>query len=217
MAKRLIYIPSHVARGMMQRIGLGAIAPAPDVRPHPLRYRDPMQFYDEQHIPPPPPQPQPPERPAPYSAALYVPSAPPWTRAGKPADAEEFDPCPYVNLTAPVSTVAVLTFVCPPGRDGVIELFGNQDFGAGWTQGTNDLVWQILRNGAVVQNYDNIRASLGNVSNPVALGLRIFEGDTIVVQVINNAIPVVGAGPIVAARFHGWHYSSAQSAPGWRD
>ena len=192
--------------------GLGAYAPASTVPMPDYRGRE-AEGASAQQQPSVPPSSQPPVKPPPSSGAVYVPQQP-WVTP--PADAEFFDPIDYVALGNQGTTTVILTLNVPMGRDGVIELFGNVVFGAGWTEGTGDLIWQILKNGEAVRNYENIRASLGNVSNPVALGLRIAEGDQITVQVVNAAAPAgVPGNPITSARFHGWFYPKAHDTQGW--
>lgn len=216
MRRFIQFIPLDRINRTRRLLGLGDIAPA-DARPHPRRYRDPEQFYEQQHVPPPAPQlivvPPPPLS----SQAEYAAGAPPWTREGMPPDAEPFDPLTWIAMPVIHATNenVVLALTVPMGRDGVIELFGNQALGAGWNEGTGELIWRIRQNGAAVRNYENILSSLGNVGNPVAMGLRIFENDTIQVMLVNTAIPP--AAQPVGARFHGWFYPKSHSASGWRD
>jgi hypothetical protein len=144
---------------------------------------------------------------------VYQPLAP-WVQM--PADGEPIDPITFVALGAQGTTTTILDFIVPAGRDGVIELFGNVIFGAGWVEGTGDLIWRILRNGEAVRNYEDIRASLGNVSNPVRIGIRIYEGDQIQVIAINAPAPAgILGNPIVSARMHGWFYPKAHDQQGW--
>lgn len=162
--------------------------------------------------PAPVPAQQPP--PAPPSGSIYAPLSP---FVFPPDDAEPFDPLPYVALGAQGTTTVVVSLPVPEGRDGVIELFGNAVFGAGWTEGSADLIWQIRRDAQPERNYENIRSSLGNPSNPVKLGLRIYSGNLIEVVAINAAAPagIIG-NPIIGARLHGWFFPKAHdSAKGW--
>ena len=148
------------------------------------------------------------------SGVVYDPKAP-WIEP--PPEAEAIDPVNWATLTAAVSTIVVLDFTVPEGRDGVIKLFGMQVFGAGWTEGTTQLVWRILIDGQPVRNYSNILASLGNVGNPAPLGgragLRIFEGNRVQVICVNNA--VVAGGQQLGARMGGWYYSKTHDQSGW--
>jgi hypothetical protein len=122
-----------------------------------------------------------------------------------PADAQSFDYQAYVALPAMGSTSTVLTFTVPEGFHGVINTFGNVFVGAGFTEGTGDLVWQLLANSGVVPNYENILASLGSVSQPSKLaGILIKEQQVIALTVKNVGLAVGGA--FIGGRLGGWHY-----------
>lgn len=192
--------------------GLGAIAPA-DTLPRPDYRGADVERVAQQNVIAPPSQIVPAVTPPPSSGASYQQLAP-WQFP--PFNAEPFDPCVYVALGNQGTTTTILTLRVPDGRHGVIAKFGNQDFGAGWTQGTGDLIWRILINGAAARNYENIRASLGNVANPTDLGLRLYENDLVEVIVVNAAAPAgIPGNPIVSARLHGWFWPKVDDQEGW--
>lgn len=127
-----------------------------------------------------------------------------------PPDGLAFDYTAYVPLPAPApANGAVVQFTVPEGFHGVIKRVGNVFVGAGWTEGSGSLVWEILANGGVIRNYDNILASLGAVSNPAeTAGILIYEQQVVTLQVFNVNLAVGGAQ--AGGRLSGWFY------PKWR-
>lgn len=126
-----------------------------------------------------------------------------------PPDGLAFDYSTYIALPAVGANAAVVQFTVPEGFHGVIKRVGNAFVGAGWTEGSGALVWQILANGGVVRNYDNIVASLGAVSNPAeTAGIFVYEQQLVTLQIFNVSL-VVGAAQ-AGGRLSGWFY------PKWR-
>lgn len=127
---------------------------------------------------------------------------------------ENIDQDNYVLLGAIGTTVTILSYVVPPGRNGIIYKVANNFVGGGWVEGTGDLVWRILVDGTPppgANSYDSILASLGNPASPTEIpGFRIFENQVLTLVAFNNpAGPsggVVVAGQRVGARFVGWNY-----------
>jgi hypothetical protein len=127
---------------------------------------------------------------------------------------ENIDQDNYVLLGAIGTTVTIISYVVPPGRNGVIYKVANNFVGGGWVEGTGDLVWRILVDGTPppgATSYDTILASLGNPASPTEIpGFRIFENQVLTLVAFNNpAGPsggVVVAGQRVGARFVGWNY-----------
>ena len=125
-----------------------------------------------------------------------------------PSDGLAFDYTAYVALPAPGASAVVVTFTVPEGFHGVIKRAGNAFVGAGWTEGTGTLVWQILANGGVIRNYDNILASLGSVSAPSeTAGILVYEQQLVVLQINNISLAVAAQA---GGRLGGWFY------PKWR-
>lgn len=126
-----------------------------------------------------------------------------------PPDGVPFDPTAYISLPAIGATSTVLSLTVSDGYLGVIRVMGNVFVGAGWTEGSGALVWQLLDNGGVIRNYDNIVSSLGMVNNPRPVGggggIIIAEGHQIILQVNNVSLAVGGAS--VGARLGGWFIS----------
>jgi hypothetical protein len=131
-----------------------------------------------------------------------------------PINWENIDVIAYVALPAINSEAVILQFIVPIGRNGIINKVANNFVGGGWTEGTGDLIWRILADGAPppgATTYQAIPASLGSPANPVPIsGFRIFENQRIQVTVFNNpAGPnggVVLAGQQAGARLCGYLY-----------
>lgn len=140
------------------------------------------------------------------------PNLPPWIYP--PTNWENIDQDNYALLPAIGSTVTIISYVVPPGRNGIINKVANNFVGGGWVEGTGDVIWRILVDGTPppgATSYDTIVASLGNPASPTGIaGFRIFENQVITLVAFNNpAGPnggVVVAGQRVGARFVGWNY-----------
>ena len=131
-----------------------------------------------------------------------------------PTNWENIDVFAYAPLGAIGASVTILTFIVPTGRNGVIYAIANNFVGGGWIEGTGDVVWQILVDGAPppgANSYGNIFGSLGSPASPTRIsGFRVFDGQTVTVVALNNpAGPnggVVLAGQRVGARLLGHLY-----------
>jgi hypothetical protein len=140
------------------------------------------------------------------------PNLPPWIYP--PTNWENIDQDNYVLVPAIGSTVVIISYVVPPGRNGVINKVANNFVGGGWVEGTGDIVWRILVDGTPppgATSYDSILASLGNPASPTGVaGFRIFENQLLTLVAFNNPAGanggVVVAGQRVGARFCGWNY-----------
>jgi hypothetical protein len=123
-----------------------------------------------------------------------------------PPDGFPFDYTAYIATPGIGVTSPVVSFTVPEGHHGVIKKVGNVYIGAGFVEGSGSLIWQILQNGGVVRNYDNMLASLGTVTAPgeLAGSILIFEGQLVTLQ-LNNVSLVVG-GTQAGGRLGGWFF-----------
>jgi hypothetical protein len=125
-----------------------------------------------------------------------------------PSQWENVDQLNYVAMPAVGADATIITFQVPTGRNGVIQKVANNFVGAGWTEGSGDLVWRILVDGATppgANSYQNILGSLGSPANPVGIsGFRIFENQVLTLIAHNNALVV--AGQLVGGRLVGYLY-----------
>jgi hypothetical protein len=146
------------------------------------------------------------------SSGKNRPDLPPWIY--QPTNWENIDQINYVLLPAIGSTVTIISYVVPPGRNGIINKVACNFVGGGWVEGSGDVIWRILVDGTPppgATSYDSILASLGNPSNPTGIaGFRIFENQVITLVALNNPGGanggVVVAGQRVGGRFAGWNY-----------
>ena len=129
---------------------------------------------------------------------------------------ENIDLLNYVALPAIAAQANVISFQIPLGRNGVIRKVACNFVGGGWVEGTGDVTWQILVDGAPppgATSYDNILASLGSPANPVEIpGFRVFENQVLSVVVRNAAVVV--AGQLSGARLIGYLYPREMEADG---
>lgn len=130
-----------------------------------------------------------------------------------PGDGQPFDPATYISLPAIGVTATVVLVSIDDGMVGIFRSLANVFVGTGWTEGSGSLIWQLLDNGNVVRNYDNIVSSLGAVNNPRPIGgaggfYMAQEGHQVILQVTNVSLAVGGAE--VGGRLSGWY------CPKWR-
>ncbi len=137
---------------------------------------------------------------------------PPWIYP--PTNWENIDQINYALLPAIGSTVTIISYVVPPGRNGIINKVACNFVGGGWVEGSGDILWRILVDGTPppgATSYDAILASLGSPASPTGIsGFRIFENQVVTAVAFNNPAGasggVVVAGQRVGARFVGWNY-----------
>jgi len=131
-----------------------------------------------------------------------------------PINWENLDQIAYAALPAIGSTVTIIQFTVPLGRNGVIKKLANNFVGGGWVEGSGDVLWRILVDGAPppgATSYKAIVASLGSPANPVEIaGFRVFENQTVTLVGLNNpAGPsggVIVAGQRLGGRLVGYLY-----------
>ncbi len=140
------------------------------------------------------------------------PILPPWIYP--PPNFENIDKFTYTPIPALNVESVILTFVVPAGRNGIIYKVANNFVGAGWVEGSGDIVWRILVDGTPppgATDYENILGSLGNPASPTQIpGFRIYENQKLTFEVFNNPAGAGGgvlpAGQLIGARFIGWDY-----------
>jgi len=122
-----------------------------------------------------------------------------------PGDGVPFNQAAYVTIPAIGATGVVLQFTVPQGYNGSIKWLGNNFVGAGWTEGTGALVWQLLADGQPIRNFENIVGSLGSPASPSETAvIRIFE--TQLISLVCENVSVVAAGQLLGGRLSGWYY-----------
>lgn len=147
-----------------------------------------------------------------YRSRRERPDLPPWIY--QPTNWENVDQINYALVPAIGSTVTIISYVVPPGRNGVINKVACNFVGGGWVEGSGDIIWRILVDGTPppgATSYDSILASLGSPASPTGIaGFRFFENQVITFVAFNNPAGanggVIVAGQRVGARFTGWNY-----------
>ena len=104
-------------------------------------------------------------------------------------------------------TVIILDFYVPTARNGVIRAVGNSISGPGYTDGSGQVMFQILADGQPIQGYEAIYGSLGLVQQPTTLpcGFRILSGQHIQFTMKNVSL----ASGQCAARLLGTYYPAS--------
>ena len=129
-----------------------------------------------------------------------------------PPDGIPFNEVDYITLPAIGSTAAIVSFIVSPGMNGVIKWIGNNFVGAGFTDGSGQIIWQITKDGQPVRNHQNIIGSLGSPASPSETApLRVFENEQIQLTIQNVSIAV--AGQLCGGRLSGWFYAMEDDGP----
>jgi hypothetical protein len=127
-----------------------------------------------------------------------------------PADSAPFivTPNPFVNYPAPgAGPVTVISYTVPPGLLAVIYALSIVHVGGNPPDGTGNVIWRLLVNGAGVNGLNNLTSQVGTYAAPNLFTIAIIENDVIKVTVeVPAGQPAMPPGTTTAARFHGWTY-----------
>jgi hypothetical protein len=127
-----------------------------------------------------------------------------------PEDGTPFNEVTYADLPAIGAQAVIIQFTVPQGSNGVIKWIGNNYVGAGWTEGTGDLVYQLLADGQPIRNFERIIGSLGSPASPSETApVRIYESQ--VIQLVCTNVSITVAQQLLGGRLSGWYY------PVWYD
>jgi hypothetical protein len=123
-----------------------------------------------------------------------------------PAEFEPIDLVNYINLPAIGVTANIIAILIPTGHNAIFTHTANNFVGGGWTEGAGAVTWQIARDGAPVDGYDTILASLGSPASPTRhpSGFRAFENQLVTLAVTN--VGAILAGQLSGGRFMGYYY-----------
>lgn len=133
---------------------------------------------------------------------------PPWLRM--PPDGRQYQEIGSISTpAADGNNYSVHSFKVPTGYDGVITSVANFYTGAGFVEGSGDIVWRMLIGRAWCRNFGNIETTLGSLTSPCPLfrgGVRIYSE-----QVVNYYVNIPIGSPIAGGRivcaFFGWFYA----------
>src|SRR5262249_39075685 len=102
-----------------------------------------------------------------------------------PVNWENLDKMSYIQMGDEGTTVTILDFVVPIGRNGIVNKIANTFIGGGFQEGQGHLIWRILVDGGTppgANDYHLILGSLGAMASPTRIaGFRIFENQRITV------------------------------------
>lgn len=103
--------------------------------------------------------------------------------------------------------IDVLAFTVPQGADGVIQKLAIVNLGGGLVDGTGQVVWRVLVNGAAVRGYQQATSQVGSYAQPMDTFIPIYEADlvevTVEVPAGQQPLPV---GSTTAARCMGYFF-----------
>ena len=109
-----------------------------------------------------------------------------------------------ILLPAIGAVQVVASFTCPRRYNGEIEFIANQYVGAGWTEGSGSVIWQVLIDGVPVQGYDSILGALGSTASPGWLGKGAIQfSENQLVQLRMTNVSIVPAGQILLGLLRG--------------
>jgi hypothetical protein len=125
-----------------------------------------------------------------------------------PVNWENLDLLGYTTLGNQGTTVTIISFVVPIGRNGIVNAISNNFVGGGFQEGQGNLIWRVLVDGGTppgANSYHNILGSLGSPASPTRIaGFRIFENQLLTVVAQN--VQILPAQQIVGARLLGYLY-----------
>jgi hypothetical protein len=120
---------------------------------------------------------------------------------------------PFVGYPAPgAGPVTVITYTVPVGLLAVISKLAIVHFGGAPPDGTGNVIWRVLINGAGVEGMNNLSSQVGTYAQPNDTVFVVIENDIVQVTVeVPAGQPAMPAGTSTAARFHGWSYQIVEA------
>lgn len=120
----------------------------------------------------------------------------------------DFYPPAFPAYPAPgAGAITVLSFTVPTGADGVIKKLAIVHIGGGLVDGTGQVIWRVLQNGAAVRGYQDATSQVGSYAQPLDTFIPVYEGD--VIEVTAEVPPgqlALPAGDSTAARAMGYFF-----------
>ncbi|MBZ5523568.1 MAG: hypothetical protein LAP21_15145 [Acidobacteriia bacterium] len=113
---------------------------------------------------------------------------------------------PYVAYPAPnAAAVTLLSYTVPAGLNGVVVFLGIFNVGAAFVNGSGNVIWRVLINGAGVKGLNNLQSQFGTDALPLPVVIPLVENDTIIVTVeVPNGQPALPfPANSTGARIHG--------------
>jgi len=134
----------------------------------------------------------------------------PWV--SPPDSAQPFEDVRSVATPAAGSTVTVITLPVPYGYDGVVRRASHNYTGGGFVQGSGDLIWRLLIDGAAVRNFEALAVEFGTVERPREIdSIRIRSGQTLAYVVEHSGASALAvAGTFIICSLGGWFYPTGE-------
>ena len=144
----------------------------------------------------------------------------PWIEPPPNAEPFGWDHPQGLSVPSPVvmpaigASAAIVQFLVPQNRSGVITRIANASGLGGWTlgdwvNGNGQLVWQILHDGVAFKGFASILTLRGLVEDggsPLGAPIRIKANQVISLVLINNGVPQ--AGQSLLGLLAGYYYPS---------
>lgn len=119
-----------------------------------------------------------------------------------------FERVAVIPLPALGVTARVVSFSMPPGYTGVVRAFSNVFLGAGFKDGSVDIIWRILRDAQAVEDYESI--TWQNGSMPVGKQTFIIVGENQTIEITVTTVVVPGGGIDIGARLEGYRWPTTR-------
>lgn len=132
-----------------------------------------------------------------------------------PADSRPFvvTPNPFPAYPLPgAGPIVVIQKVIEKGLMAVINRLAVVHIGGAPPDGTGNVVWRVLINGAGIDGLENLTSQVGTYAQPNEFVIMAIENDIVQVTVeVPAGKPAMPIGQSTAARFHGWTYPLVQA------
>lgn len=132
-----------------------------------------------------------------------------------PADSRPFvvTPNPFPAYPAPgAGPITVIQYVVQQGLMAVINRLAVVHVGGNPPDGTGNVVWRVLINGAGIDGLNNLTSQVGSYAMPNDFVFMAIENDIVKVTVeVPAGQAPMPVGATTAARFHGWTYPLVQA------
>ncbi|MGH9501678.1 MAG: hypothetical protein ACRD20_02375 [Terriglobales bacterium] len=138
-----------------------------------------------------------------------------------PADSLPFTVTPIPFPAYPLvgaNPVVIIQYVVPNGLLAVINKLSVVHVGGNPPDGTGQVIWRVLKNGAGITGMNNLTSEFGTYSNPKSLVIVAVENDILQVTVelpanLPDGTPNTNmpAGATTAASFDGYTYPLSEA------
>lgn len=119
---------------------------------------------------------------------------------------------PFIAYPAPGAAAAVVNSIqVPSGHGGVIRKIAVINQGGAYNEGSGQVIWRVLLNGAGVKGLENENSEIGQLTAPADTFIVLEDGDILQVTVeVPLLLPGGGANQspagTTAARLVGWYF-----------